>query len=212
MADEIQERIDELSMAAQQKQRFIDDLAHEMRTPLTAIGGYSQYLAGAVTTEEERLSALEYIQRESMRLAELSDKLLFLARLRNGAPERQPVPLNALIGDVMTTIAQEVKERDVRVHSESLDDVVLSDETLLNALTVNLVRNAVHAAGPAGNIWIKADASGIIIKDDGCGIKPEDLAHITEPFFPRQQVALKGRRRSGARAFHLRAHCRESRP
>ncbi|MEL7608403.1 MAG: HAMP domain-containing sensor histidine kinase [Bacillota bacterium] len=183
MADEIQAQIDALSLAAQQKQRFIDDLAHEMRTPLTAIGGYSQYLAAAVTTEEERLSALEYIQRESMRLAELSDKLLLLVKLRNGTPEREPVPLGALIGDAMATIAHEVGERCVKVHSEYTDDVVLSDETLLNVLIVNLVRNAIHAAGTSGNVWIRATASAIIIKDDGCGIKPEDITHITEPFF-----------------------------
>lgn len=183
MADEIQTQIGELSAAADQKQRFIDDLAHEMRTPLTAIGGYSQYIAAAVTTEEERISALEYIQRESMRLAELSDKLLLLAKLRGAAPEARPVSLSALIDDALATVAHEIDERGIQVHAQNSGDVILSDETLLNALVVNLIRNAVHAVGPSGNIWIRADASGIRVRDNGCGIKLEDLVHITEPFF-----------------------------
>jgi signal transduction histidine kinase len=61
MADKIQSQIHELREEAERKQRFIDDLAHEMRTPLTAIGGYAQYLTAAAITEDERLSALEYI-------------------------------------------------------------------------------------------------------------------------------------------------------
>ena len=83
MAEKIQSQISELTCEAEKKQRFIDDLAHELRTPLAAIRGYAQYLAEADINEDERLTALLYISRESARLADMSEKLLTLTKLNN---------------------------------------------------------------------------------------------------------------------------------
>lgn len=61
MAEEIQRQMTELIAAAERKQQFVDNFAHELQTPLTAIYGYAELLQKASLTEEDRLSALGYI-------------------------------------------------------------------------------------------------------------------------------------------------------
>ncbi len=183
MAGEIQAQMGALSAAAEQKQRFIDDLAHEMRTPLTAIGGYAQYLLEAAITEEERFDALAYIRRESVRLSDLSEKLLLLTRLREDEPAREPISLRELFADIAATVGRAARKRGVVLHIGAGDTVWNSDGALLYMLFLNLVQNALRAAGKGGNVWITADAAHACVRDDGCGIAPDALRHITEPFF-----------------------------
>ncbi len=67
MAEKVEAQINELKREAENKQRFIDGLAHEMRTPLAAIGGYAQYINEAAIGDEERLSAPVPIYRAKAR-------------------------------------------------------------------------------------------------------------------------------------------------
>lgn len=183
LADEVSLQMDALTAAAEQKQRFIDDLAHEMRTPLTAIAGYAEYLAGAAATEDERLSALDYMEKESRRLAELSEKLLLLARLRSDLPDREPVRPHTLLDDIARTVCVLAKDRNVTVSVLPTDAVWHTDELLLHQLVLNLAQNAVRACSTDGHVYLLADERCINVRDDGCGIPENAIARITEPFF-----------------------------
>lgn len=183
MADKIQSQIHELTEEAEKKQRFIDDLAHEMRTPLTAIGGYAQYLMAAAATEDERLSALEYISRESRRLSELSEKLLMLTRLRGSAPVCERVEFSRLFGDLHAAVINQADERRVLLVLNDNHTVWRSDGTLLFMLLLNLVQNALRACSEGGKVTVTADMSCVEVRDDGCGMDEASLAHVTEPFY-----------------------------
>ena len=78
MAEEIQRQMTELKDAADKKQQFVDNFAHELRTPLTAIYGYAEYMQKAVLSEDDKLSALNYIMSESRRLQTVAFQLLEL--------------------------------------------------------------------------------------------------------------------------------------
>ena len=183
MADKIQVQIAELKDETEKRQRFIDDLAHELRTPLAAIGGYAQYLAAADITDDERLSALQYIARESDRLTDMSEKLLILARLRNEGVALLHIPLSPLFEDVRTALAHMTGAKKVSLVFDIADTAWRSDNTLLRMLFLNLVSNAIHACGKGGTVHVTADENGATVWDDGCGMNAEALAHASEPFY-----------------------------
>lgn len=179
MAGKIEAQIKELKLEAEKKQRFIDDLAHEMRTPLAAIGGYAQYLSDAAVSEEERLSACAYLSRQSTRLADLSDKLMMLTKLRQWSPVIEPVRLRDLFADAKKTVA----ESEISIRFAAGRHIWRADATLLSMLLVNLINNAIHACKTGCQIIVTADDHKIVLTDNGCGMSSEALAHVTEPFF-----------------------------
>ena len=196
MADKIQTQIADLTEEGEKKQCFIDDLAHELRTPLAAIGGYAQYLAAADTTEDERITALQYISRESDRLADMSEKLLALARLRQDDAAPAHTPLHPLFDDVRASAALLAAEKNISLIFNIADAAWLSDSTLLRMLFLNLVINAVNACGHGGTVRVTADAIGATVSDNGCGMDSETLAHATEPFYRADKA--RSRKSGGA--------------
>jgi signal transduction histidine kinase len=179
MAQTIEAQITELKLESERKQRFIDDLAHEMRTPLASISGYTQYLSEAVMSDEERLSAYAYISRESARLADLSEKLLMLAKLRLASPVKECVSMKTLFADAAKTLPA----HEALVRFDAGTAIWQSDGTLLYMLLINLVINAVHACRQGDEISVTADDKKIVVADNGCGMSHESLTHITEPFY-----------------------------
>ncbi len=189
MAQTIETQIRELKGEAESKQRFIDDLAHEMRTPLAAIGGYAQYLSDAAVSEEERLTACGFLTRQSARLADLSEKLLMLTKLRVAAPVKEKVKFTALFADVQKTLGAS----GAAIRFKAGRTVWKSDGTLLSMLLINLINNAKRACGESCDISVTAGANKLVVADNGCGISSDCLSHLTEPFYR----ADKARSREG---------------
>lgn len=179
MAQTIETQITALKGEAESKQRFIDDLAHEMRTPLAAIGGYAQYLSDAAVSDEERLTACGFLTRQSARLADLSEKLLMLTRLRVAAPIKEKVKFAPLFADAQKTLGAS----GAAVRFQAGRTVWQSDGTLLSMLLINLINNAKRACGERGEIRVTVDAKKLIVADNGCGISRDCLSHLTEPFY-----------------------------
>ena len=89
MSKELQKRNDELIEMVDSKQLFIDNLSHEMNTPLTSIYGYSKLLESAMLSEEQRIKYLQYIQSETNRISEMYKKLLAISYKSNNDLEMQ---------------------------------------------------------------------------------------------------------------------------
>lgn len=187
MADQVQENILALELAAEQKQQFIDNLAHEIRTPLTAIYGYAEYLHLAAITEDDRLTATHYILSESKRLQQISFKLLDLALLRHNKAERANVDLAVLFAKSEETMRAKFIEKQIGFKTSILCGQVKGDAILLESLIVNLLENAIKACEPTGSIELSSRIEGglavLEVKDNGCGIAQEQLVHLTEPFY-----------------------------
>lgn len=183
MACEVQEHITALQDSADRRQQFIDNLAHEMRTPLTAIGGYAEYLLSAAVTEDDRVDSLQYILHESKRLSEISEKLLWLTKVREGNLELRSIALCGMFNQVSATLQSDIERQQIMFHIESTEIAWFSDETLLYMLLLNLVKNALRACMPGGNVWIAATAESIQVRDDGIGIAEQEFSRITEPFY-----------------------------
>ena len=113
MAGQVQRKIDELETAASQKQQLIDNLAHEMRTPLTAIGGWAETMQRAQMDPEELMEATDTILFESRRVLALSQQLLKLSVLRGEPLELAPVDAADLLHRVERTIGPKARARQL---------------------------------------------------------------------------------------------------
>ncbi|MDP4093995.1 MAG: HAMP domain-containing sensor histidine kinase [Bacillota bacterium] len=187
MAGEIQNQMAELEKSAEQKQCFIDNFAHELRTPLTTIYGYAEYIQKAAITEEEKLSATNYIMEESRRLQNLSNRLLSLAMLRNDEIRFEEINVRELLKYAVEELRKKAENKNVELEYVYDFTSLTGDIELLKCLLVNLTDNAVKACMSGGRVKLSAiyekNNRALIIEDNGIGISEEHLKHITEAFY-----------------------------
>ena len=172
-----------LETDARQKQMLVDNMAHELRTPLTSIHGYAEFLEKAAATEEQRIIAAKYILSESERLQKISEILLDSAYIRENPPQMSSVDVSEVIFDVAEKLEAKATACGVTLvhHGQSLS--VRGNETLLSMLLYNLTDNAIKACCDGGTVQLQWDEGCILIQDNGKGMTPEQLQHITEPFY-----------------------------
>ncbi|MBQ8432767.1 MAG: HAMP domain-containing histidine kinase [Clostridia bacterium] len=201
MADRVHGQMQELKATADQKQRMLDDLAHEMRTPLTGIHGYAEYICTANVTEEERMESAQYIMREAMRLKNIGETLLDAAFIR----EHKIKPLPLLVRDLLSRTQEhhlrhaEAQGVEITLSLPDSEARILGDPILLELLLSNLTENAIKACRKDGRVEIGARREGdrmrLYVKDNGIGMTQEQLTHVTEPFYRTDKA--RSRREGG---------------
>lgn len=191
MAEEIQRQMTELKDAADKKQQFVDNFAHELRTPLTAIYGYAEYMQKAILSEDDRLSALQYIMSESRRLQMIAFHLLQIASLHNSSIVCEELKISDLFDSVRHTLFGKLEEKNLQVEFTYEIKTIHGDASLLESLLINLINNAIKACGKNGHIIVHATMEDgmkkITVQDDGKGMAPEILSQITEPFYREEK-------------------------
>lgn len=185
MADAVEGKINELSKAAREKEDFVANFAHELKTPLTSIIGYADTMYQRDLTREEVRKASWHIWNEGMRLEALSLKLMELTVL-----ERQDFPLQEmsaeeLLRDVAESLEPMFSEKQIKLALHVEGAYVLAECDLLKTVLLNLADNSVKAGSRRIEIFGCKDEEDywIHIKDDGCGMKEEELSRITEAFY-----------------------------
>lgn len=187
MADEIETKINELQSTAEQKQRFIDNLAHELRTPLTTIRGYADYLKNANINEDDRITSIDYIISEAIRIEEMTNKLLDLALMRNNVLEFSEIDLPELLYSVSEKMHPRLSEKELQLETNCELNTIHGDRILLECLLYNLLDNSIKASKAKASILISARIqnghSVIEVQDFGRGMSKEHLEKLTEPFY-----------------------------
>jgi len=200
MAEKIEMQIRLLEEEAIAKQQFVDNFAHEIRTPLTSIYGYAEYLQKTSMNEEEIIDSAEYIMSESRHIRNIANSLLELAVLRDYVPVKTEIYLAELFSDVWQTMGNNLQLYQVRLEICVGDEVIWGQEDIIKSLILNLCTNAIKACGNAGVVKIEAVSTGgkviITVTDNGCGILVEDLQKIMDPFY--RTDTSRNRERGGA--------------
>jgi len=205
MATVIEDHVNNLELESNKKQQFIDNFAHEVRTPLTAIYGYAEYINKAKLTEDVKFKTSSYIMSEAKYLTRLANTMLELATMRDLDFEMDVIKLSDLFAEVKKTAQMKVVKHSVMLHLTTVDADVFGNFELLKSLLVNLIVNAVHAcAENVGRVDVEASlVDGMIevcVKDNGCGIAIEDLLKIEDPFY---RVDSSRNRRNGGTGLGL---------
>jgi signal transduction histidine kinase len=163
-------------------------VAHEIRNPLTAIRGFAQRISRKVSSCEGRLcDYCRLIVEEVDRLDRFIKDVLDFARRLN--PTLEPTDLNALIGDAVKLLQEELVQNEIStvpLLDLSLPEISL-DPSQIKQVLVNLVQNARQAIGREGTLTLATervdDWAVLSVSDTGGGIAPEILDRIWEPFF-----------------------------
>ena len=183
-------------LLAQQRQELIDALAHEMRTPLTAIVAGSRLLQQAKLPREREAALLDTMAREARRLSDMDERLLLLTRLEHEAPV-----MKAFSSREMAQEALSVFENVVLAGGDAL---FTGERELTIQLLRNLVTNAIRAGGEEP-VRVTLRPDGFCVEDHGCGMTREQAARAFEPFYK----ADKSRTRAAGGAGLGLALCRK---
>lgn len=185
MAENIEEKIVELSNQAQQKEDFAANFAHELKTPLTSVIGYADMLYQKDLPREQVKNAAEYILNEGMRLEALSLKLMDLFVMDKQDFLLEEMSVRDIFADLKQGIDPVCQKRGVRFHVEVADGSIDVDYDLFKTMILNLVDNSIKA--DCEDIWIIGKVEGMVyqicLEDNGKGIPPEELGRITEAFY-----------------------------
>lgn len=187
MSDKINEQMDELKTTAQQKQTMLDNLGHEMRTPLTSIYGAAEYSFRHTLSEEERMQTLLDIMSESKRLQRISKILLDSAFIRENGIQTNKFSAGGLMAKIQSIFLMRASEKHIKLTFAGSDFEINGDETLIEILIANLTENAVRACCENGKIELGTEiidgVKTLYIRDNGIGMTKEQIEHITEPFY-----------------------------
>ena len=187
MADRIEEAFAAQVESENRVRRFIADASHELRTPVTALGGYIDVLRrGAAQSPEALDAALGMMARESDRLRGLVLDLLTLARVDARSQQKpEDLDLVAALGRLLDEAVPGMPPQVVRDLSGS-PVIVRCDRAALATVVRNLLTNAAKYAPGARQVWsVRADGARgrVDAHDDGPGIPPADLPHVFERFY-----------------------------
>ena len=161
---------------------FIGGVTHEFKTPLTTVILNADTLQNAYMDEEERQTALSYIERQCKWLERMTQKLLKLITLKQDI-ELKPSSVPQLFERVEESMAETLRQRDTRLISECKLNTLSMDADLMQSVLINLVDNASKASAPGQAVTMRAYDDVIEVSDNGIGIPESELARITEPFY-----------------------------
>lgn len=182
MADTLTSHIEKLNDIAEQRKLLIAALTHELKTPMTAIIGYSDTLMGTRLTEADRTKALEYINSECKRLERLSQKMMHLIMLEDGEPaDVQPHKVSDLFTAIEYTLVEVATSNNIDLAFSGGDVVLSMDIDMISSIVINLFDNACKSG--AQHITIEAIDNKLIVDDDGGGIPADELDRVTQPFY-----------------------------
>jgi two-component system OmpR family sensor kinase len=187
MLGRIEEAFDERTDTEARLRRFLADASHELRTPVATIRGYAElYRTGALRADDELGDAMRRTEQEAVRMGDLIDDLLHLARLDQGRPlERSAVDLAPLVADA--ALDAQAVDPDRTITTDAVDHaVVRGDESRLRQVLSNLVGNAlVHAPGAAVHLGLQVvDGQAVLeVGDEGPGMAPADAGRAFERFY-----------------------------
>ena len=187
----------------QLKDAFLGTISHELRTPITAIGGFVRLLRDrwGQITEDQRLEFLDRVYRNSISLGLLVDDLLDFARLERQALNAPAAPME-LDQHVASTVAQLTPILGDREIVTELEPVrALANTGALERVLANLLTNAVKFSPDDSRIVVRVTGqpttATVEVCDEGAGIAPADRDHVFTRFYRGDSDAARGTRGAG---------------
>ena len=184
-------------------ERYVHNITHEIKSPLTGIIGAAELLSDAKIPQEDRSKLLSNIQTEARRLQEIAEKLLELASLeaRDRNPKIEPFDLDLLLEEVVESFDAQLRLFSLTVEFHVAEDLPVSGERFLIWRAVsNLMQNAIDFSPNGGTIVIEAlkegDSVRVAVKDEGPGIPAFASERVTEKFFSLERPRT-GKKSSG---------------
>ena len=184
----LNQMLERLEQGFAQLSRFSEDLAHEMRTPLSNLMGQTQQALDRSRSTEEYQNLLASNQEEYERLARMIDSMLFLARTEQpgSSIKRESVDLQSLVGQLCEYFEGMAQERGIELINTA-SDTLNADPELLRRALANLLANALRYGAPDTPVTIRSlhtpKGLEVSVHNQGEVIAAEHLPHLFERFY-----------------------------
>ncbi|MBI4778267.1 CHASE2 domain-containing protein [Candidatus Desantisbacteria bacterium] len=183
----------ELKELDELKSDLMSMVAHEFRTPLTSVKGYTSMLldGDAGTINEKQRKFLDMVNENTDRLINLIENFLDVAKIESGkiGMKMEEFNLNEILIAVSQTFIPIAKKKDIHLHINIPEESLLlkGDKTRLRQVLDNLVNNAVKYTPEQGEVILDAEIEAgnirVSVKDTGMGISKEDQKKVFDKFF-----------------------------
>ena len=181
------------------KTELVSMVAHELRSPLTSISGFSELLLDADITRDQSEEYASIIRNEASRLSELINKFLDISRIESGRIQPQKIelditePLYMVVGN--NSYLADKKGIQVEVHAPQQAAKIYADSGMMEQVFLNLFSNAIKYSPEKTriDIFVKQMPESVMvaIRDQGYGIPPEALDKIFDKFYRVSEAEVR---------------------
>lgn len=195
---------DQLKELDKLKSRFLSNVSHELKTPLTAIVGLAANMLDGITgrLNDKQREYLSDIRASSDRLARLIKDLLDLSIIESGRVEFRPAPfaLVSLVREVANSLRPVAEQKliNIEVISTEASPTVWADRDRIAQVLTNLIGNAIKFTSPQGRVMVSAQMNGgawaeVTIGDTGPGVPAEEAERIFDEFYQLTRPGIESR-------------------
>jgi signal transduction histidine kinase len=182
--------LDRLHVALERQKQFTGQASHQLRTPLAAVIAAIDVARRRPRSVEEHERVLDRLHDGAVRLWRVVESLLFLARAEAeaGLPDLERLDLAAWADGHLHAWAGHERAADLRFEGGDGDSLwTRAHRPLLGQLLDNVLENARKYSEPGTpiivRVWCEPGAVALAVEDCGCGVPPEDLPRVFEPFY-----------------------------
>lgn len=168
---------------------FINNVSHEIKTPISSIKGFAQLLEKEELTEEEKKEYIDIIVEESDRLLNISSNILKLSKLQNKEKltNKKDIDISEQIKKVINVLENKWSPKNITVTENCPKTIINGDEELLYQVWMNLLDNSIKFTNQNGEINIDIQKVNnkvrVSIKDNGIGMTKEEKKKVFERFY-----------------------------
>ncbi len=181
----------ELALHESTRRSFVANVSHELKTPMTTIGGFIDGILDGTIPPEKQNYYLEIVSNETKRLSRLVVSMLNLSKIEAGELSLNPTDFNICndIFNVMVSFEQQIEQKNIEILGLDMLEptFVNADEDMIHQVIYNLVDNAVKFTdGGQITVYVTRENSNFIkvgIRNTGDGIPSEELSRIFERFY-----------------------------
>lgn len=186
----IQEEAKLLKQVDNLKQNFISLMSHDLKTPVAKIAGIADILRQQYDNTPDQKRLLDNVVQATKELNSFITSILDLTKIesQNLTLRKESKDINKLIEGIVEKLRFEVAAQEMELETELAPLYPIQvDSVLMNRVVSNLIENAIKYSGKGKTVFVKTwdDAQWVYIeiRDNGVGIKAEDLAHIFDKFY-----------------------------
>ncbi|NBH70917.1 response regulator [Clostridiaceae bacterium] len=204
---DLQDALAAAQHANKAKTTFLNNMSHDIRTPMNAIIGFTSLAAAHIDNKEQVQDYLSKITTSSNHLLSLINDVLDMSRIESGKVkiEEKETSLPEVMHDLKTIVQADITSKQLEFYLDTADVVnehVLCDRLRLNQVLLNLLSNAMKFTMPGGLVGVRILQKGnapegfasyeFQVKDTGIGMSKEFQKHVFEPFERERTSTISG--------------------